>query len=477
MPIKNRDRKIAQRGWIKIGGLGDERPKKNKPNEKYRLPVMYDHFVITTMEKDAAERFMADRDLMQRLGKEDGPKIADGPYKGLPVIKEIPIRLLWDDNELNFQSGLACYKVVRVNGADSLRCWCCGDNEKARRLDDQGNYKDVSCPCERLEPGYTKPDICKPMGTLLCLIESAMRVGGAWRFRTSGWNSIDGIIESMDMIKAVTGGGQIDSDGKPVGPLAWVPLKMMICPKSTVVPKTGQRTIVQVVHLEFDGLDDRLRELGLEIMRKRIDHRMQMFNLQKKGAFLLEAPIEESIEEQQETGEEFFPRGVAPENGKTVQDPGAEHSNQERNGQDPDPPGSGSSHAPEHNKMTIPEVIEVCQAKSFIPDFPIILFTTKGVRIGEWVGRKSEGEEIQLLFEMVPEMTSMTGLTQKRIATTFKEAGYKVIFGEPGAMKQAPATPNETGEPGNEVPPGYDGHAPNGGAAKANTKNGNNRLF
>jgi len=50
MAIKGLTPQLAERGKIKIGGLGDER-KKQGSNETYRLPVKHDYITITTMQR------------------------------------------------------------------------------------------------------------------------------------------------------------------------------------------------------------------------------------------------------------------------------------------------------------------------------------------------------------------------------------------------------------------------------------------
>lgn len=341
MAIKNLVPQLAERGKIKIGEKGEMTT--SQGGRQFAQPKKLDHFVITTMQRDAAGRLMPDTALMERLKQE----------QGVQKLTEIPIRLLFDDNELNFQTRLACYKAVKVNGKERLGCWCSGDNEKAMRLNTQGKFEEIDCPCERQNPLYQGQDKCKSLGTLQCLIDGTSRVGGVWRFRTTGWNSINSIMASMDMIKTLTGGGQIGPDERPVGPLAGIPLRMMISPKSTIVPTTGQSVLVWVVHLEFDGLDDRLRELGLGIMRKRIDHRMQMFDLQTKANRLLVAPYEEPFELQRETAEEFFPGGFSPDGEDTSQGAGTDHNDQKGEGPDSDPLNLDLNPAPEQ-VYTIP---------------------------------------------------------------------------------------------------------------------------
>jgi hypothetical protein len=262
---------------------------------------------------------------------------------------------------------------------------------------------------------------------------------------------VKAIIASMNMIKTLTGGGQIDSDGNPVGPLAWIPLKMMVSPKSTISPE-GQPVLIYVVRLEFDGLDERLTELGYQLMRKRIEHGMNMGRLQKQAQRLLVAPHQEDELDQVETAEEFFSEAVTdlssphPEGpddgsaGKTTEKETAPSQLTDGSGAPLAAVSNQSQDGEVQKPMTIPEVIEACQANTYIPVFPITLVTTKGLRIGKWVGRKMDKMELHpthVVFEMRPDMTDATGLTKDRVAKKFDGAGYKVEFQEPGTMKKA----------------------------------------
>ena len=167
MAIKNLVPQLAERGKIKIGEKGEMKPSSARGTEagqggkKFDPPKKLDHFVITTMQRDAAGRLMPDTALMERLKQE----------QKVQKLTEIPIRLLYDDNELNFQTRLACYKKVMVNGKERLGCWCSGDNEKAMRMNDKGKFEEINCPCERQNPLYQGDDNCRSLGTLQCLVD------------------------------------------------------------------------------------------------------------------------------------------------------------------------------------------------------------------------------------------------------------------------------------------------------------------
>jgi hypothetical protein len=149
---------------------------------------------------------------------------------------------------------------------------------------------------------YTGQDRCKILGTLQVLIEGTERIGGVWKFRTTSWNSVNAILSSLTLIKAITG-----------GPLAGIPLNMVLSPKTVTIPATGQPMIVYVVSLEYWGSETKLAELGYAIARKRLEHQVRMEQIEEQARLMLASPQQEPLEEQVETAEEFFPDSVVAE--------------------------------------------------------------------------------------------------------------------------------------------------------------------
>jgi len=279
--IKNFIPRLAERGRVKIGEKGEM--KTSQGGKQFAQPRKLDHMVITTMQRDAAGRLMPDTELMARL-KPDGGKIT-----------EIPVRLLFDDLDLNFFTRYACYRGVR--------CWCSGDGEAAQRLTgENGNYQPVPCPCERQDPMYQGQDKCKTLGTLMVLIEGVNRVGGVWSFRTTSFNSVNAILSSMALIKTITG-----------GPLAGIPLVMVLSPKTVTIPTTGNSMVVFIVSLEYRGPETELAELGYELARRRVEHKVRMEVVEEVARKRLAAPHQEPVQEQEDTAAEFFPAGEAAE--------------------------------------------------------------------------------------------------------------------------------------------------------------------
>ncbi len=247
MMIKNLNPALAERGKIKIGLKGELR-KSGKGND-YQLPKKLDHFRIVTMEKGADNNYIVDREIH---------KI----YDNTP--KEIAVRLLYDDIESNMQTRYACYK--------GRQQWCTGDGERAIRVgSDGGKYEHQNCPCERQNPDYKGNDKCKMNGALSVIIEGAEVVGGVWKFRTTSYNSIMGILGGLALIKKVTG-----------GPLAGILLTLKISPKTVVSPTDNKVQTVHVVSIEYAGSPESLQELGYQKALQQEKHNQRMGNIEQE---------------------------------------------------------------------------------------------------------------------------------------------------------------------------------------------------
>jgi len=283
MAIKGLIPQLAERGKVKIGEKGEM--KTSQGGKQFAQPKKLDHFVITTMQRDQAGRLMPDAELTKRYLEKQGET----------KLTEIPILLLYDDIDLNFLTRYSCYV--------GNRCWCSGDGEEASQLTgENGKYAAVSCPCERQDPLYQGKEKCKTLGTLQVLLQGVDRVGGVWKFRTTSWNTVNAILSSLALIKTITG-----------GPLAGIPLYMVLSPKTVTIPTTGQSMVVYVVSLEYRGPEEQLAQIGYEIAKRRIEHQIRMGTVETQARRLLVAPHEETIQDQQETAEEFYPEGVVVE--------------------------------------------------------------------------------------------------------------------------------------------------------------------
>jgi len=398
MPIKGLTPQLAERGKIKIGERGET--KTSQGGKQFSQPRKLDHFVITTMQRDAAGRLMPDTALMGRINPE-GKKLV-----------EIPVRLLYDDLDLNFLTRYSCYV--------GNRCWCSGDGEVAARLTGQnGKYQEVPCPCERQDPLYQGNDKCKSLGTLQVLIEGVDRIGGVWKFRTTSWNTVNAILSSLALIKTITG-----------GPLAGIPLVMVLSPKTVTIPTTGQNMVVFVVSLEYRGPEKELAELGYELAKRRMEHRVRMEAIEEQARKLLVAPHQEPPQDQEETAAEFFPEGAAAGteggNGQGTKAEQVYTIPQETKQASPEP----------QEAITLPTLMErVKKSPEALSNFPVPLVTTKGVAIGWWQDYAVNlAGEMQITLELVNDLEEVTeGLTLAMIKKSFQEAGIAVkVLGEEG---------------------------------------------
>jgi hypothetical protein len=416
MAIKGLVPQLAERGKIKIGEKGEM--KTSAKGKEFAQPKKLDHFVITIMQRDQAGRLMPDTGLMARLNK-DGQKLV-----------ELPVRLLYDDIDLNF--------LTRYSAYSGARCWCSGDGEVAERLSGDGKYQERSCPCGHLDVTFTGAPKCKPLGTLQVLLEGVDRVGGVWKFRTTSWNTVNAILSSLALIKTITG-----------GPLAGIPLTMVLSPKTVTIPggsQAGQSMVVYVVSLEYRGPEEQLAELGYAKAKLRIERQIKMETVEADARRLLVAPHQEPPQDQQETAEEFYPEGmVAQEDkksagtaaqeaqgGKKVAPPVTTTVTQEPATTATTEPQGGEKQRP----MNLAQVMEACQRKAHI-NLPVQLVAGKGLHIGQWVDRYFDQQCIHLVFEMVPDLAEKTGggLTPAMIFHSYEQAGFKVIFQAPGTER------------------------------------------
>ena len=279
MLVQNRRLGLPERGKIKIGMKGEVR--ESKGGKSFQPPQKLDHFIITTMERGDDGNFAADTDLMADLAKRTGQE--PGHITGIPV------RLLWNDLELNFASRYAAY--------DGRTLFCAGNGVQAMR-----DSKAIACPCERIEPGYAGPQPCKINGVLSVLIDGVSGVGGVWKFRTTAFNSVDSLTGSLTFIKSITG-----------GQLAGIPLTLTVRPKQVTRPDGKQNTIY-VVGVEYRGTVDGLRDEGYAVARRNADAKLSLERAEEEARRLLEAPHNAPLpgdDDSDDVVEEFYPNEAA----------------------------------------------------------------------------------------------------------------------------------------------------------------------
>ena len=243
--IKGLSPRFAEVGKIKIGGKGKQVTSSN--GKKFNPPVRFDHFVVTTTERDQDGNFIADADMMKRLAAHTG---SDKP-------REIPIRLPFDSIDLNFYTS---YQMYTGN-----KCVCRGDGETATQYSDKGE-RAVKCHPDTCE--YLKAGKCKVSGILSCHIPLSMEVGGLYRFRTHSWNSVSNILASLNYISEQTR-----------GILQGLPLKLKFLKKAT-----ADHGNVPTVTVVLDGIELlKMKELALAEFETRVKIGLDMKQLEHQA--------------------------------------------------------------------------------------------------------------------------------------------------------------------------------------------------
>ena len=258
---------LTELGKIKIGMKGETRQKQGGGGT-YQLPKKIDHFIVTSLERDSTGNFMKDKAIHKSIG--DNPK-------------RIPVTLLFDNIQLNFQSRMACYNGTKL--------FCTGDGENAIETLRNGFRE---CPCARSERDFTPAkDRCKMNGVLSVIIRGGGSVGGVWKFRTTSFNTIQGITSTLVLIKQITG-----------GPLSGLDLDLVISPKTATAPD-GQTQKIYVVGLEFPGDMDALRGAALKLVQADSSHRKQLALLEASTENMIEQEL--SDENAEDTVVEYYP--------------------------------------------------------------------------------------------------------------------------------------------------------------------------
>ena len=252
--IKNLGARLACRGKIKIGGLGEKR--KSQAGKEYRMPMKYDHFVITTNARSKDGDLIMDNELMQKLGNRTdldvmlfGGSIEDcyddwyAYYDGKKAICRGNGELaIWKGDKNVYKSLYGQLEAVANENMPATTVKCAGD----------------ACPLFKKEDDKTG---CKLNFILRVILMDAPAVGGVYELRSTSINSALAMRASIGMLLNITG-----------GQITGVPLKLKLSPK-TVSITSGQSTIY-VTHLEYQGSVIELKRSSIEQQKQvlMLDH-------------------------------------------------------------------------------------------------------------------------------------------------------------------------------------------------------------
>ncbi len=283
--IKGLNITLAEGGKIKIGGLGKEMT--SKKGEPYRLPVKYDHFLITKTTRNKKDDFELDTGMMDALDKDE-----DG------CIRAIPIILHSDDIDLVFPTSYAIYAghklQCRGDGQDAVE-WVMAEGKRT------GETRQKPCPCPLLDA--KSGPTCKPHGTLHCSIVAPghATAGSVHKWRTTSIISVQQMVGSLQQILSV------------VGTLRGLPLWLVLKPMK-VNPTGDVETTVFVCHVELRAKDiASVQKQALEqaVMRRQVG--TGQFDAAYKALVSAPAADDEPPEEASRVQQEFHPEVVDTE--------------------------------------------------------------------------------------------------------------------------------------------------------------------
>jgi hypothetical protein len=290
--------RLTELGKIKIGGLGAERSKSGGGGT-YRLPVKYDHFIITTLQRGpdrngARGDLLPDETLMQTLAETLGDP-GDGK------LRQIPIRVLSDDIDDVLQAAFVWYggKTVCARSDGKEVTWFVDIDASARA----GKVVRLREPrVEAWKPEFLElagsggNKLFKLHAVLNCVIAAKeSRWGGVYKLRTTSLITFKQLYASLLHIHQLTG-----------GVLVGMPLMLVVRPVQ-VAPE-GKPTTVYVVHVELRGAELMdIQRQALTQAQWMLENRQQLLSVRTQYRKLLVGPGMESQEESGEIAEEFQP--------------------------------------------------------------------------------------------------------------------------------------------------------------------------
>ncbi|KUJ86335.1 MAG: hypothetical protein XD36_3237 [Halomonas sp. 54_146] len=202
-------------------------------------------------------------------------------------LRQIPIRLLFNDPDLNLRAEYALFD------RQTARPLCVGDGEQCKRRTRDG-MEALPCPAPEACP-LAQGGACKPYGRLNVLIGDDDPLG-SFIFRTTGFNSIRTLAARLAYFKAISGNR-----------LATMPLELRLRGKSTRQSRGTAIFYVDITLREGWMLEDTLAEA------QRLDDWHQQTGFDQKAldraakAGFANGAFEDSAEESADVVEEFYP--------------------------------------------------------------------------------------------------------------------------------------------------------------------------
>ncbi len=177
MLIKDLPPRLYEQGKIKIG-MKDKKIQTGNSGNDYQRPVKVDYMFLTTMEKDEYNNFVIDTEMTNQVQIEGEP----GKAKLIG-----PCVFLFDELENNI------YSAYCSRSKNSI--FCRGDGVTANRQEENKDAKEITCNPETCEIYQKKR--CKPTCVLSVVFPDAPRSGGCYKFRSSGFYSVQALQSGL----------------------------------------------------------------------------------------------------------------------------------------------------------------------------------------------------------------------------------------------------------------------------------------
>lgn len=208
---------------------------------------------------------------------------------GTSKLRSIPVRLLFDDVDLNLRANYSLFD--RSNGRPA----CVGNGETCKRST-EGGMQTLPCPTPQ---GCTfGQGICKPYGRLNVRIGDEDELG-SFVFRTTGFNSIRTLAARLTYFSALSG-----------GLLSCLPLELRLRGKSTTQSHRAPIYYVDLTVRSGMTVSEALAEARAEQSRRQAAGFNQAALDQVAALGLANGAFEELEEDGASVVEEFYPEGT-----------------------------------------------------------------------------------------------------------------------------------------------------------------------
>ena len=250
-------------GKIKIGGKGPE--KTSSGGKKFRMPVKYNHFVVTTRKRGDDENFERDDEIHERIGAT--PTEIEG-YLMYPTVEE------------NFHA-----ELVRYSGQTKISS-CNGEE-----ITDIRSGECRACP---LAQGAECQAGCKPYSRLHLQLLASKNTLGFHVFRTTSWESTNNIQGALEEIYT------------RFGTLMGAPVRLVVYPSTDTYEENGKSKTSES-HKVGLVLAIPMEELAKKLVaQQRLFVGAQQEIKQLASGVMLEL-AQRDIEEATDIAQEYFP--------------------------------------------------------------------------------------------------------------------------------------------------------------------------